>query len=76
MKTKLKEDKGRLSSPSFPTAAFPSVYFVNKLNPAPEYKLLDVMWIFCEVFLRLGINNINTKLRHPNQVCATLKPRQ
>lgn len=44
MKTKLKEDKEYLSFAAFPVL-FPSEYFVNKLNPAPDNKLLDVMWI-------------------------------
>lgn len=42
MKTKLKEDKEHLSFAAFP---LPSEYFGNKLNPALDYKLLDVMWI-------------------------------
>lgn len=44
MKTKLKEDKERLSFAAFPLL-FPSEYFVNKLNPVLDYKLLEVMWI-------------------------------
>ena len=41
MKTKPKEDKEHLSFAAFPVL-FPSEYFVNKLNPAPDCKLLDV----------------------------------
>ncbi len=37
MKTKLKEDKEHLSFAAFPVL-FPSEYFVNKLNPALDYK--------------------------------------
>lgn len=44
IKTKLKEYKEHLSFAAFPVL-FPSEYFVNKLNPAPDYKLLDVMRI-------------------------------
>lgn len=44
VKTKLKGDKEHLSFPAFP-AMFPSEYFVNKFNPAHDYKQIGVMWI-------------------------------
>lgn len=46
MKTKLREDKEHLFFAAFPVL-FPSEYFVNKLNlkPAPDYQLIDVLWI-------------------------------
>lgn len=68
MKTKLKADKEHLSV----TVLFPSEYFVNKLNPVLDYKLLDVMWICFEVCARAGSCKHKIKILDESGVCLSV----